>query len=123
MTNPTPSMANQPSLTDNVAGTLAYLTIIPAIALLLLEPYRRNRSVRFHAWQCIFLTLAWGTVELVLAAVAYAVPLMDIVLGAFDSLFTLGILVLWIVLLMKAMNGERYRLPILGFLAEKQANA
>jgi uncharacterized membrane protein len=123
MTNPTPSMANQPSLTDNVAGTLAYLTIIPAIALLLLEPYRRNRTICFHAWQCIFLTLAWCMAELVLAAVAYVVPMMDLVLGAFDSLFTLGILILWVVLLIKAMNGERYKLPILGALAEKQANA
>ena len=123
MTNPTPSMANQPSLTDNVAGTLAYLTIIPAIALLFIEPYRRNRTVRFHAWQCILLTAAWGVVELLLGVVAYFAPLLDFMLGAVDSLITLGTLILWIVLLMKAMNGERYKLPILGDLAEKQANA
>ncbi|HWT66507.1 MAG TPA: hypothetical protein VN151_10380 [Terracidiphilus sp.] len=121
MTNPTPSMANQPSLTDNVAGTLAYLTIIPAIALLFLEPYRRNRLVRFHAWQCILLTAAWCTAEALLFIAAYTLPLLDFMIGALDSLFTLGVVIVWIVLLIKAMNGERYKLPILGNLAEKQA--
>ena len=34
-------------LTDNVAGLLAYVTIIPAIIFLVIEPYNRNRFVRF----------------------------------------------------------------------------
>jgi len=45
-------------LTDNVAATLAYITLIPAILFLMLEPYNRRPFVRFHAWQCIFLCVA-----------------------------------------------------------------
>jgi len=46
-------------LADNVAGMLAYFTIIPAIVFLVLEPYNRSRFVRFHAWQSIFFNVAW----------------------------------------------------------------
>src|ERR1700685_2102486 len=46
-------------LADNVAGMLAYVTIIPAIIFLVLEPYNKNRFVRFHAWQSIFFNVAW----------------------------------------------------------------
>lgn len=45
-------------LTDNVAGMLAYVTIIPAIIFLVVEPYNKSRFVRFHSFQCIFLCIA-----------------------------------------------------------------
>ena len=41
-------------MADNVAGMLAYITIIPAIIFLVMEPYNKNRFVRFHAWQYMF---------------------------------------------------------------------
>jgi uncharacterized membrane protein len=41
-------------MADNVAGMLAYITIIPAIVFLVMEPYNRNRFIRFHSWQSIF---------------------------------------------------------------------
>ena len=47
-------------LTDNVAGALAYLTIIPAILFLVLEPFNKRRFVRFHAFQSIFFFVAWA---------------------------------------------------------------
>src|SRR6266567_2305074 len=45
-------------LTDNMAGALAYVTIIPAIVFLVLEPYNKKRFIRFHSFQCIFLCIA-----------------------------------------------------------------
>ena len=45
-------------LSDNAAGAIAYITIIPAIVFLLVEPYNKKPFVRFHAWQCIFLYVA-----------------------------------------------------------------
>src|SRR5258706_16300427 len=54
----TPAVASS-GLTDNVAGMLAYFTIIPAIIFLVLEPYNRSRFVRFHAWQSIFFNVGW----------------------------------------------------------------
>ena len=57
-----PGSATAPSgagLSDNLAGALAYLTIIPAIVFLVIEPFNRRRFVRFHAFQCIFFWVAW----------------------------------------------------------------
>ncbi len=45
-------------LSDNAAGAIAYITIIPAIIFLIVEPYNKNSFVRFHAWQSIFLGIA-----------------------------------------------------------------
>ncbi len=49
-----PVAASAGGMADNVAGMLAYITIIPAIIFLVMEPYNKNRFVRFHAWQNIF---------------------------------------------------------------------
>src|SRR5438270_13301667 len=35
-------------MSDNVAGMLAYVTIIPAIIFLAIEPFHKNRFIRFH---------------------------------------------------------------------------
>ncbi len=123
MPQSTPSSAESAARAENVAGMLAYLTFVPAVLLLFVEPYRRNRRVRFHAWQCIDLTLAWTAVELVLWTVNRIAPDAALPLGVFDSLFTLALFVLWIMLMIKTVNGQKYRLPVIGALAEKQATA
>src|SRR3954452_9966484 len=51
----TASAPSSAGLSDNAAGAIAYVTIIPAIIFLLVEPYNRKRFVRFHAFQCLFL--------------------------------------------------------------------
>ncbi len=102
-------------LTDNIAGMLAYVTIIPAIVFLLLEPYNRNRFIRFHAFQCVFLCIVLVVIHVVLLAV----PIIGWAISIFVNL---GALVLWIVLLLKAYQGQMFKLPIIGDLAEKQAN-
>ncbi len=45
-------------LSDSAAGAIAYMTFIPAVIFLVMEPYSRRPFVRFHAFQCIFLTAA-----------------------------------------------------------------
>src|SRR5262245_7124422 len=51
--------ASQADLKPNVAGMLCYpLSFISGILFLVLTPYNRDRFVRFHAWQSIFLLLA-----------------------------------------------------------------
>ncbi len=60
-------------LTDNVAGALAYVTIIPAIVFLVLEPFNRKRFVRFHAFQSIFFFIAWTILGI---GMAYPFPWM-----------------------------------------------
>ena len=60
---------NVGGLTDNVAGALAYVTIIPAIVFLVLEPYKKNRFIRFHSFQCIFFAVAWTALWIVLSII------------------------------------------------------
>ena len=104
-------------LTDNVAGMLAYVTIIPAIVFLVVEPYNRNRFVRFHAFQSIFLYVAWLILHFALRMI------LPWVLWPLWSLIDLALFALWIVLLIKAYGGQMWKLPVIGDMAEKQANA
>jgi zinc-ribbon domain len=71
----TPSAGSAPAvaggLTDNVAGMLAYFTIVPAIVFLVMEPYNRSRFIRFHAFQCIFFAVAWTALWIVLNIIAH----------------------------------------------------
>src|SRR3954467_4563543 len=67
MNEQTPSTVSQSGLSDNAAGGLAYITVIPAIIFLILEPYNRSSFVRFHAWQCIFLTIGCVVVDVALS--------------------------------------------------------
>lgn len=114
-------------MADNVAGMLAYITIIPAIIFLVLEPYNKSRFVRFHAWQNIFLHAAWIAcwIALVILSMVLAfIPFLGhLVMFLLWMALGIGIFVAWIVLLIKANQGQMYKLPVIGDLAEKQANA
>ena len=55
----------QSGLSDNAAGALAYVTIIPAIIFLVAEPYNKNSYIKFHAWQSIFLGIAWFAISII----------------------------------------------------------
>jgi hypothetical protein len=47
-------------MSENTASGLAYIMgLITGILFLILEPYNKNRAVRFHAFQSIFLNIAW----------------------------------------------------------------
>jgi len=113
---PVVASAQGGGLTDNVAGALAYVTFIPAILFLVMEPYNKNKFVRFHSFQCLFFTLAC----FVLAIVLMFIPLLGPILGL---LVWLGELALWLVLVLKAYQGQKFKLPGIGDIAEQQANA
>jgi uncharacterized membrane protein len=103
----------QGGLTDNAAAGLAYVTIIPAIIFLVAAPYNQKPFIRFHAWQSIFM----GIVAFVLSFINI-IPLLG------QLIFAVGMLILfvgWIIALLKALKGERYKLPLIGDYAEKQA--
>jgi uncharacterized membrane protein len=117
---PQPPAPSQPSaqsgLSDNAAGALAYVTIIPAIIFLIVEPYNKNSYIRFHSWQSIFLGIAFVAIHIVLGII----PLIGwLVLMLLD----VGFLVLWIVVILKALKGERFQLPVIGKYAAQQAGA
>lgn len=121
-----PALGTTGGISDNIAGALAYVTIIPAIVFLLVEPFKRNRFIRFHCFQCIFLVLAAFVLGLALK-VGLAVLLFVPVLGQLMVLLisiviVIGCLIFWMVLVVKALQGEMFKVPFVGDLAEKQAN-
>ena len=107
-------------IAENVAGMLAYFTIIPAIIFLLIEPYNRNRFVRFHSFQCLFTAGALIVLHVGLSIISYALPL---IMFPIFALLGLAELALWLLLVIKAYQHNTFKLPIVGDLAEKQANA
>jgi uncharacterized membrane protein len=115
-----PAVAAAPGLADNVAGMLAYVTIIPAIIFLVIEPYSRNRFVRFHAWQCIFFNVAWWIVWIGLRIVIH-IPFLGFLTLFIWPLVWLGGFIVWIILVIKANQGQMYKLPVIGDLALQQA--
>ncbi|MGC1463643.1 MAG: DUF4870 domain-containing protein [Terracidiphilus sp.] len=116
--------ANSTGLTDNAAGALAYITIVPAIVFLVLPPYNTSSFVRFHAWQSIFLNVAaivMGIAFSFLTVFGWMFGMYFFYL--FTRLIWLAFFVIWLICVMKAANGQRYKLPVIGDLAEKQAGS
>ena len=113
---PTPPQPAQGGLSENAAAALAYVTIIPAIIFLIVEPYNRSSLVRFHAWQCIFLSIAAFAIHTILVII----PVIGWIILPFVSI---AILIIWIIALLKALKGERFHLPFIGKFAERQAGA
>ena len=110
---------------EPIGGALAYLTFIPAIVFLVLEPYKNNRFVRFHSFQCLLL---WGGGILVAIALKLAGLLLFIipVLGPLlvvlvSTVVAFGAVAIWLVLVVKAFQGLMFKLPLLGDFADQQA--
>ena len=99
---------------------LAYVTFIPAIIFLVTEPYNKSRFIRFHSFQSIFLFVAVVILQIALTFLA-VVPFLILVTAPLHMLVALGALIVWIILLLKANQGQMYKLPLIGDLAEKQA--
>ncbi len=99
-------------LEENIAGLLCYvLGWVTGIVFLVLE--RENKFVRFHAFQSLltFLPLT------VLGWLLRWIPFVGWALGGLVAILTL---ILWLILMFKAYGGEKYKLPIVGDMAEKQ---
>lgn len=98
----------------NIAGLLGYLGgFITGIIIFLLE--KKNRFVRFHAMQSI---MTFGALAVLQIAVGF-LPFLSFIL----PLFNLAGLILWVVLMVKAYQGEMFKLPVAGDAAEKQIDA
>jgi uncharacterized membrane protein len=121
-TVPVAQVATGGGLDDNVAGALAYVTIIPAIVFLVLEPYNRKRFIRFHSFQCLFFALAWTVLWIGLEIIAH-IPFLGWMTILVWPLISLVGFVIWLILVLKAFQGQMFKLPVIGDLAEKQAGA
>lgn len=121
------AQGNVGPLPQTIAGALAYCTIVPAIVFLLVEPYNKNRFVRFHSFQCIGLwlvALVVGTALRIVDLVLFFIPVIGQLLMLLSSMVAgLGFFAIWLVLVVKALQGETFKLPLVGNFAEQQANA
>jgi uncharacterized membrane protein len=97
----------------NVAAALSYvLGWVTGIAVLLLE--RDSKFVRFHAMQSTIVFLALS----VLCIVLQSIPILGMLVAVF---FVIPLsAVLWLVLMFKAYQGERFKLPVAGEMAEQR---
>jgi uncharacterized membrane protein len=102
-------------LNDNVAGLLAYF-FLPAIIFLVVEPFNRNPFIRFHAFQGLFL----GLVSIVGHTILSFIPVLGWIILPF---FSLAIFILAVVAAIKALQNQKWHIPVIGDMAEKQAAA
>jgi uncharacterized membrane protein len=113
------------SLPESLAGALAYFTIIPAVMFLLIEPYSRDRFLRFHSYQCIAVSLVALVVGALLRVVGFLVffipRLGPLVVWLVSGIIILAFFAVWVVLVVKALQGEMFKLPVVGEFAERQA--
>ena len=111
---------------ENLASALCYVFgLLTGVLFLVLAPYNQNRVIRFHAFQSIFLHIASIVVFIGLAiiiGILHFIPFVGALLGMLlYPAVGLGLFIVWLMLMYKAYNKERWVLPIIGELAEKQA--
>ena len=115
-------------MSDNAAGAICYLFgLITGILFLVLAPYNQNRNIKFHAFQSIFLNLAWFVLWIALTVISIALHVIPIIGSMISVLLVfvlwIGALVTWLYMMFKTYNGEKIVLPVIGPMAEKQAAA
>lgn len=115
-----------PGIAYNVAGLLCYiLWPVACVFFLLIGPYNRNRFVRFHAFQALFLWLAAIVVAIALQIMTSILALIPIIGWIMSGLiwiaYGITLLVLVIILMYKAYNGEQYGIAVIGNLAREQS--
>ncbi|HEU5171601.1 MAG TPA: DUF4870 domain-containing protein [Gemmatimonadales bacterium] len=118
MSAPAPNTGT--GLAPNVAGALAYL-LGPITGVLFLVLEKNSPFVRFHALQSIVFGVLWMIFWIALTVLSNVVPVLGWIVGFLISIVAgLGGLVLWLLLMYKAYQGQEWELPIAGPIARKQ---
>lgn len=107
---------SKPASNEQMMGALAYL-LGPVTGIILLITEKKNDFIRFHAMQSI---IVFGGIILVHIVLAIIPVLGWMVLIVLAPILYIGGFILWVVLMWKAYNGERYKLPYAGDFAERQ---
>ena len=118
------STVTSASLTPNLAAALSYLLgFVTGIIFLVLEPYKDDKFVRFHAFQSIFLcgilfafSIVWHIVFGILLP-----TFLWVMASLLLNLVYLALFIYWLFLMYKAYQNQRYMIPYIGEFAAKQA--
>ena len=114
-------------LQPNTAGALSYLAgFVTGIVFLVVDPFKSDKFVRFHAFQSIIFNVAWlgfWFVWIIAGMVLGALTkgLFFLIELPVNLLLTMGGFCLWAFLMYSASQGRTFKLPIIGALAAKQA--
>ena len=129
MLNETPSASGARGkvgvLPETIAGGLAYFTFVPAILFLVTDPYNKNEFVRFHSVQCLLFWLVAVIIAFALrlaGLVLFMIPVLGpLLVFVISVVIALAALFIWLVLVVKALQGQTFQLPVLGSFAERYA--
>jgi uncharacterized membrane protein len=116
---PTPAAA--PGLNSNLAAAIAYLTFIPAIIFLLVDPYSKTPLIRFHSFQSIGLAVVILVIDVALRIVV--LPFGFLMWTFLQGLVSLCFFIIWLIVVLKAFQGQFFKLPIIGDFAMKQSQS
>src|SRR6266851_9896692 len=106
-------------ITPRTASILCYIPGIGWIASVIVlasAKFRDHHAVRFHAFQGLYLFVAWLIVDWVLSPIFRGLPSP---VFRVDRMLNGLIIFLWIFMIIKASHEEAYSLPIIGELAER----
>ena len=123
-------------LDSNVGALICYLgNVICALGLIysiiVIVTDKSNRLPRFHAFQSVFLTVAMIVIMIPLYIIMFVgifidagigLPLVSGLMSLLMMIVVIGSLVFVILAAIKAYNGEFYKIPVIGNLAEKYSN-
>ena len=113
------SHSESSGLSPQAAAILSYLPClgwIVGIYILASARFRSDRVTRFHAYQGLYLFVAWLMVDWAIRPWFEKMPGPDLPIGFLLQLLLIGV---WIFMLVKTSRGERYSLPLVGELAER----
>jgi len=107
-------------------GAIAYIAFVPAVIFLLVPALKEVRFIRFHSLQALLFALATliagGATRLLFVVLAFFPFLGFLLAWLVGGLVALAVGFLWIVLVVKAVLGEAYELPLVGPLAARWAD-
>ncbi len=109
-------------LSDASVAAIAYFTPILPFFFLAIRRYNKRPYVRFHAWQSLLLNIFAISFGYLLT---YILPFFRFlgprVLTALVCVAVLAAFLVWLCCVMSALNGKRFRLPVIGNWADEQA--
>jgi uncharacterized membrane protein len=106
------------NITPRTAAILCYIPVvgwIAAVVVLAANKFRTNRTLRFHAFQGLYLFVAWLIVSEVIGPAFH--PFRHFF--GVEKLLNAGIIFLWIFMIVKTSHDQVYSLPVIGELAER----
>ncbi len=115
---------------ENINALLCYIIVIIALINVFIE--KDNKFVRFHSFQSLLLLVAYIVGIVLLVILGAIAAIMANVSGALAAIIGIVVVIMWFVVIfgflgaiiycaIKAYGGNKFKLPVIGDLAEKFA--